>query len=95
MDTTPGKILALALVANAPFFLGFVLLPLFRGPEAALPFRWPILLGTPPVAAWAIVTYARAPAERKTHRAARMGVLLAGVALFLWLLVLVVTLLRP
>ena len=91
-DVTPGKVLALALVANAPVALGFVLVPLLSGPEGARAFVPYVLLGTPPVAAWSLWVYARARPEQRAHRAARIGLLLDGVALFLWALVLAMTL---
>jgi hypothetical protein len=87
VDTTPGKVLALALLANAPILLGFVLAPLFGGPEAARAFVPYVLLGTPPVAAASLWFFARAAPERRAHRAARIGVLLDGVGLLLWALV--------
>ena len=93
-DTTPGKVLALALLANAPILLGFVLVPLLAGPASAQAFVPYVLFGTPPVAAWSLLFYARAPPERRAHRAARIGVLLDGVALLLWIFVLLPTLLR-
>lgn len=89
VDATPGKILALALVANAPILVGVVLAPLLSGPETARAFAPYILFGTPVVAAWSLLVWWRAPPERKAHRAARIGVLLDGLGLFLWLLVLV------
>ena len=92
-DTTPGKVLALALLANAPIFVGFVLVPLFSGPLAARETAPYVLVGTPVVAAWSLVVWARAPPERKGHRAARIGLLLDGVALLLWVLVLAMVLL--
>ncbi|MEA3198716.1 MAG: hypothetical protein QOE90_144 [Thermoplasmata archaeon] len=92
-DTTPGKVLALALVANAPIALGFILAPLVtRDRTAGLVATPYVLWGTPLVALAAVVVYARASPERKAHRASRIGLLLAGVALLLWALVLVATL---
>lgn len=88
VDATPGKILALALVANAPILVGFVLAPLLAGAESARAFAPYVLAGTPVVAAWSLFVYFRAPPERKAHRASRMGVMLDGVALFLWALLL-------
>ena len=88
-DATPGRILLLALVANAPILLGFILLPtVTRDPlssRAAVPY---VLYGTPIVAAGSVFVYARAPPDRRAHRASRIGLLLAGVALLLWALVL-------
>jgi hypothetical protein len=89
VDATPGKVLALALLANAPIFVGFVLALLLSGPDAARAFAPYVLFGTPLVALWSIVLWARAPAERKAHRAARIGLLLDGVALFLWVMLLI------
>lgn len=91
-DTTPGKVLGLALVANAPIALGFVLTLMISGPAAARAFIPYVLYGTPPVALWSIAIYARAPAARKAHPAARIGLLLDAVALLLWALVLAMTL---
>ena len=90
-DTTPGKILALALLANAPIFVGFVLVLLFTGGDTSAARRYaPIVLwATPLFAVLAIGIFARAPRERKMHRASRIGILLAGVALLLWALVLI------
>ena len=93
VDATPGKVLALALLANAPILVGFVLVPLFAGPAAARGFAPYVLFGTPVVALWSLVVWGRAPAERKAHRAARIGLLLAGTALLLWLLVLLMVVL--
>jgi energy-converting hydrogenase Eha subunit A len=88
-DATPGRVLLLALVANLPIFLGFIVLPLLTQDRAtsfgAIPY---ILYGTPIVAIGALGVYFRAPSERRAHRAARIGLLLAGVALLLWGLVL-------
>lgn len=85
-DTTPGKVLALALLANAPIAAGFVLAPLFSGGDASagrafIPF---VLWGTPPFAALAVFVYARAAPERRQHRAARIGLVLACTAALLW-----------
>lgn len=90
-DTTPGKILALGLLANAPLFVGFVLVLLFTGgdTEAARRFAPLVLWATPLLAILSIGFFVRAPLDRKTHRASRIGVLLAGVALLLWSLVLI------
>lgn len=84
VETTPGKVLALALLANAPILVGFVLVPLVASPEAARAAAPYVLFGTPVVALWSLVVWVRAPPERKVHRAARIGLLLDGVALFLW-----------
>lgn len=90
-DTTPGKVLLLALVANLPVFLGFVVLPVARGGDrsasfAAVPY---VLYGTPIVALGALVVYLRAPTPRKQHAAARMGLALTVVAFVFWALILV------
>lgn len=92
-DTTPGKILALALLANAPIFIGFVLVLLFtRGDTAAARrFAPAVLWATPFLAVLSIAAFFRANATQKAHRASRIGVILAGVALLLWILVLVPT----
>ena len=85
-DTTPGKILVLGLLANAPSAAGFVLAPLLARGEAAAGqayIPWVLIL-TPLLAAPAVWLFARASPERRAHRAARMGILLAGVALLLW-----------
>ena len=89
VDTTPGKILALALLANAPILVGFVLVPLLAGPAAARSAAPFVLFGTPVVALWSVALWARAAPERKAHRASRIGLLLDGVALFLWVMLLV------
>ena len=88
-DTTPGRILLLALVANAPIFLGFVLMPLLTGGDrrsglGVLPY---VVYGTPLVAIGSLGVYLRAPVERKRHNASRLGIMLAIAALVLWLLV--------
>lgn len=95
-DTTPGKVLALALLANAPIAAGFVLGPLLSGGDAArarafVPF---VLVLTPVLAAAALLVYFRARPDRRAHRAARMGVVLAGVALLLWSVLAALTLMR-
>lgn len=89
-DTTPGKILALALLANAPIFVGVVLVLLVTGSDvdAARRFAPLMLWATPLFAVLSIGIYVRASPERRTHRAARIGLLLAAVALLLWALVL-------
>jgi hypothetical protein len=89
VDTLPGKVLALALVANAPILVGFVLVPLLSDPASARSFAPFVLFGTPLVAIWSLVLWIRAPPERKAHRAARIGLLLDGVALFLWVMLLI------
>lgn len=89
VDATPGKVLALALVANAPILVGFVLVPLFSGPEAARAYAPYVLFGTPVVAAWSLWVWWRAPPQRRSHPASRIGVLLDGTALLLWVLVLI------
>lgn len=90
-DTTPGRVLALALLANAPIFVGFVLVLLVTGGDAAAARRFApaVLWATPLLAVLSVATYARAKPERKAHRAARIGIVLAAVALLLWALVLV------
>lgn len=94
VDTTPGKILALALLANAPIFLGFVLvLLLTRGDtEAARRFTPFVIFLTPLFAILSILIFVRANPERRAHRASRMGLMLAVVSLGMWLLVLIPTL---
>lgn len=89
-DTTPGKILALALLANAPIFLGVVLVLLLTGGDTAAGRRFAplILWATPLLAVLSLAFYVRAPPERRAHRASRIGLLLALVALVLWALVL-------
>jgi hypothetical protein len=90
-DTTPGKILALALLANVPIFVGFVLVLLFTGGDTAVARRYaPLtLFATPIFAILSIGVFVRALPERRAHRASRVGILLAGVALLLWVLVLI------
>ena len=85
-DTTPGKILALALLANAPVLVAFIMIPIFSGGDAAAARRYaPVVVwATPLFAVLSVGTYLRARPERKTHRAARIGVMLASVALVLW-----------
>ena len=95
-DTTPGKVLALGLLANAPAAAGFVLAPLLsRGDPAAgrafVPF---VLWLSPPLALAAFWVFARARPDRREHRAARIGVLLAAVAGLLWAVLLALTLAR-
>ncbi|HUR68817.1 MAG TPA: hypothetical protein VM370_06180 [Candidatus Thermoplasmatota archaeon] len=90
-DTTPGKVLALALLANVPILLAFVLVLLFTGGDTAAARRYTpaVLFVTPLFAVLSILIHARAPAERKAHRASRIGLMLAIVALGLWVLVLI------
>ena len=90
VDTTPGKILAMAILANAPIATGFVLVPLLSGGDraASLPFVPFVLWLVPPLALGAFFTYYRAPKDRRAHRAARIGILLAAIAMGLWVLVL-------
>jgi|SRR5581483_10910302 len=88
-DTTPGRVLALALVANLPVFLAFILLPLLASGDRRaglwlLPY---VVYGTPLVAIGSLGVYLRAPQERKRHNASRLGLMLALAALLLWLLV--------
>ena len=88
-DTTPGKVLALAILANAPIAVGVILVPLLTAGDvaAAQRFRPVILWGTPALAVLSLFVFFRATPERRQHRAARIGVILAAVALLLWLLV--------
>lgn len=90
-DTTPGKILALGLLANAPLFAGFVLVLLVTGGDTAAARRFAplVLWGTPLLAVLALGIFVRAPRERKMHRASRIGALLALVGLLMWVLVLI------
>lgn len=89
-DTTPGKILTLALLANAPIFVGFVLVLLITQGDTAAARRFaPIVLwATPLLAVLSLGIFFRATPERRAHRASRIGVVLDGVALLLWALVL-------
>lgn len=92
VDTKPGQVLVLGLLANVPVALAFVVAPMLgrADPRAAAdPFVPFVLWGTPVVAAWGAVVFARAPAERRAHRAARIGVLLCAVALLMWALVMI------
>lgn len=93
-DTTPGKVLALALLANLPVLVAFILTPIVTGGDAAAARRYaPIVVWvTPLFAVLSIGVYARAKSERRSHRAARIGLILAIVALGLWALVLYSTL---
>lgn len=89
-DTTPGKILALALLANAPLFLGFVLVLLVTQGDTAAARRFAplVLWATPLFAVLSLGIFLRAAPERKAHRASRIGVVLDVVALLMWALVL-------
>lgn len=92
-DTRPGQILALALLACAPIALAFIVSPLLA--QGARPPAWQLqlaLYATPLAAVLATAAFVRTPAERRAHRAARIGVLLALVALGLWALLLVAAL---
>lgn len=90
-DTTPGKILALALLANAPIFVGFVVVLLVTQGDTAAARRYApaVLWATPLFAVVSLGIFFRASPERRMHRASRMGVVLDGVALLLWVLVLI------
>lgn len=79
----------LALLANAPIALAFVLAPLFArsDPTAARVFLPLVLWATPPLAVWSVVVFVRAPPHARAHRAARIGLILAATALLLWSLV--------
>lgn len=93
VDTTPGKVLALALLANAPIAVGFILAPLLTGDAASGRAYAPVVLwATPPFALLSAYLYARAPHGRRAHRAARIGLLLSVTALVLWALVLALSL---
>lgn len=85
-DTTPGKILVLGLLGNAPSAVAFVLAPILaRGdPTASRPFIPWVLVLAPLLAVPAIWVFARATRERRAHQASRIGILLAGVAILLW-----------
>jgi len=93
-DTTPGKVLALALLANAPVLVAFVLVPLFSQGDTAAARRYAVVVvwATPLFAVLSLGVYARARPERRAHRAARIGLVLAVVALLLWALVVFSTL---
>lgn len=93
-DTTPGRILALALIANAPIAIGFVLAPIFTGGDATVgrAFVPAVLYVTPVFALLSIVVFARAGATPRAHRAARIGLVLDVVGLGLWALVLAMVL---
>lgn len=89
-DTRPGQVLAFALLANAPIAFGFVLAPLLTGGNpatgrAAIPV---VVFATPVFALASLVVFFRAPPERRMHRAARIGLVLALTATLLWVLVL-------
>lgn len=96
VDTRPGKVLALSLVANAPVFVGFVLTPLFAQGDrtAALTFVPLVLWVTPIFALSGLFVYARADAAARNHRAARIGLLLCVLGLLLFALVLAAVLTR-
>lgn len=93
-DTTPGRILAFALLANAPVLVAFILVPILTGGDAAAARRYaPVVTwATPLFAVLSVATFVRAKPERRSHRAARIGLVLALVALGLWALVLYSTL---
>ena len=78
-DTTPGKILTLAILANAPLFLGFVLVLLLTQGDTAAARRFvPLdLFATPLLAVLSIGIFVRAAPERRAHRASRIGLMLA------------------
>lgn len=89
-DTTPAKVLVLGLLANAPIAAGFVLAPLLaRGDPAAGRAFVPYVLWLTPAPALAALWLWRAKPDRRSHRAARMGVVLAATALLLWAVLLV------
>jgi len=96
-DTAPGKVLVMGLLANAPIFLAFILLPLLAADTPGAPQRYLplVLFGTPVAAILAFGFYRRASPTARGHRAARLGVILAFVALGLWALALSLILLRP
>lgn len=89
-DRRPGEILALALLANAPIFVGFVIAPLLTGGDPATGRAYApwVLYFTAPLAIASLGLFLRTKPERRAHRAARIGALLAVVALALWALVL-------
>lgn len=93
-DTTPGKVLGLALLANIPIAAGFILAPLLaRGDASAGRAFVPWVLAITPLFATAsVIVYARAKPERRAHRASRIGLLLAGTATLLWAFLLALTL---
>lgn len=90
VDTTPGKILAMAILANVPIAAAFVLVPLFAGgdPQASRPLIPFVMWLVPPLAMGSTFVYFRAPKDRRAHRAARIGIVLAFVALALWVFML-------
>lgn len=65
-----------------------VVLLLTGDTAAARRFAPLVLWATPLLAVLAILVYVRAKPDRRAHRASRIGLLLACVALALWLLVL-------
>jgi hypothetical protein len=87
-DARPGQILALALLANAPILVGFVLAPLASGPQGGRAFVPFVLWSSAPLAVASILLFVRTAPGRRQHRAARIGLLLALVALLLWALLL-------
>lgn len=91
-DTTPGKILALALLACAPIAVAFIFVPL-TGARPTRDLLLVVQIVTPIAAGLSVAMFLRA-GERRTHRAARIGILLAGTALFLWALTIVPLLVR-
>lgn len=91
-DRRPGEILALALLANAPILLGFILTPLLGDPARGRAYVPYVLAVSGPLAIMATLLFVRTAPPRRAHRAARIGLLLALVALGLWALVLVLTL---
>lgn len=86
-DTAPGKVLALALLANAPIAMAFVAAPLLsRGDTTAGRALVPYVLAlTPLFVAASLYSYKRARPERRAHRAARIGLVLDGAAGLLWI----------
>lgn len=87
-ETRPGQILLLGVMAAAPIAVAFILLPAVFGVthRAAI---LATLYGTPALAAWGALIYARSPPEVRGHNAARVGALVAGVSFVLWMLVLI------
>lgn len=86
VDTRPGQVLLLALLANLPVFLVFILVPLFArsDPTAGLRMLPAVWVATPALAVWSLVVYLRSPPERRAHNAAKIGLLLAVTALLMW-----------
>lgn len=87
-DTRPGQVMLLAMLAAAPIFLAFVLLPIALGATHVLAIRAALYL-TPALAAWSLLVFFRSPADVRAHPASRIGLLTDGAALLLWVLVLV------